>query len=194
MKLKICIIIIFLIELATGSLWIRCQKLADRFYSTNLDSQLKLDELVRNDIGYSTYAARFFHNKILVFGSEIINKYLQFWDIRFDVLFFTIVGCFGILYGFWYLLSKKNKTYKSWIVILVLLALPFIEIGHISLPYQVRIGGILLPFYLFSLFGIWQFIKQHKRFGAAIVMILIIISLWYMLVFQKDIFRNFCYN
>jgi hypothetical protein len=191
---KILIVIIFLIEIASGSLWIRCQKLADRFYASNLDSQLKLDELVRNDVGYATYTARFFHNKMLVFGSELINKYLQFWDIRFNVLFFSIIGYFGIFYGFWQLLRKEKKTYKTWILILLLLVLPFIEIEHVSIPYWERISIVLFPYYFFSLFGIWQFIKQHKKIGVVTVTILIFISIWYMLVFQKDIFRNFCYN
>jgi hypothetical protein len=191
---KILITLIFLIELGSVSLWIRCQKLADRFYLSNLDSQLKLDELVRNDVGYSTYTARFFHNKMLVYGGELINKYTQFWDIRFDVFFFSIIGYFGILYGFWHLLRKEKKTYKTWIIVALLLSLPFIEIGHVSIPYWIRIIILLVPYYLFSLFGIWQFIKKHRRIGITLVTILILISIWYIIVFQKDIFKNFCYN
>jgi hypothetical protein len=194
MKINILIAITLLIEIATGAMWLRCQKLADRFYFSNLDSQLKLDELTRNDLGYSTYIARFFHNKVLVYGSELVNKYLQFWDINFDLFFFSIVGCFGIIYGFWYLFRKEKKTFKIWLLIIALLLLPFVEIEQAPIPFAVRIILVLTPYYIFSLFGIWQFMKRHKKVGALIIGIFIFLSLWYMLVFENDIFKNFCYN
>src|SRR5947199_669682 len=111
MKNKILTAIVLLIETVTGSFWITCQKLADKFYFSSYDVALKLDELVHNDVGYATYTVRFFHNKPSIFSIEILNRYLQFWDIQFDVLYFSIVGYFGILYGFWHVLLKENKTY-----------------------------------------------------------------------------------
>lgn len=194
MTTKLLITLIILLEFATGSLWIRCQKLADKFYANGLDAQLKLEEAVRNDVGYSTVAARFFHNKINVYMTEFLNTYIQFWDIRFDVLFFSIVGFFGILCGFWYMLTNKKKTYKTWLLLVVLMVWPLIEIIRVPLPYWIRIIIILIPFYVFSLYGLWQFLKHHKLLAPVVIIVLIVISAWYLLVFQTEIFMNFCYN
>jgi hypothetical protein len=194
MKNKILTAIVLLIEIVTGSFWITCQKLSDRFYFSSYDVVLKIDELVHNDVGYATYTVRFFHNKLPLYSIEIINRYLQFWDLRFDVLYFSIVGYFGILYGFWHLLRKENKSYKTWAVLIGLLLLPTIEIFHLILPFAARMVVLFVPYYLFSLFGIWQFLKKHKRLGLFVVIGLILLSIWYTAVFQKEIFRNFCYN
>jgi hypothetical protein len=194
MKNSIVTIIALLTELWTGSFWLSCQKLADRFYFSPFDSQLKTGELVHNDAGYSTHIVRFFHNKLSVYGSELFDRYLQFWDIRFGAYFFTIVGYFGILYGFWYLIRKDHKSYKTWTIIIVLLLLPFIEILHVNIPFIARLLILLVPYYIFSLFGIWQFLKKHKKYGVLIISILILLSAWYIFAFEKDILKNFCYN
>lgn len=191
---RLLILAVFILESITYVFWLGCQKITDKFHFSSLDAQLKLDEVIRNDVGYSTQVARFFHNKVNVYGSELFNKYIQFWDIRFMSLFVSIIGCFGIAYGFWHLLTKKNKTYKTWLVLGFLLLIPFIEVIQFGLPYSVRISIILFSFALFSLFGIWQFLKRYKKVGLLIVVILLAISIWHLIVFQKDIFNNFCYN
>lgn len=190
----VLIVITALVELYTLIYWYGCKTLANIFTFSTFDAKLKIDDAVHNDVGFSTNIVRIFHNKAQLYTSEVFNKYINFWDIHFIVLFFTLIGCFGIVCGFWYLLNKNKRTYKVWLLFLGLLILPFIEILPIQIPNWLKVIIILIPYYILSLFGIWQFLRQHKRIGIVIIIFLIIISIWYMLVFQKDIFDNFCYN
>jgi hypothetical protein len=194
MKTNIITALAALIEIGSGFFWLSCQKFADRFYYSPFDSELKLDELVHNDVRYRTYTARFFHNKISVYGNEFANTYLQYFDIRFTLMLFSIVGFFGILCGYWYLFRKKNKTYKTWVIVALLLTLPLIEMTHPPVPFIMRLGAIVVPYYILSIYGIWQFIKHHKKLGIVVVLVLIVLSIWYLAVFEKDILKNFCYN
>jgi hypothetical protein len=190
---KFFIIGILFFEIFLISLWLPCQRIFEKLYFSSFDVLLKLDESIHNDIGYNTFLARFFHNKIIVSSTEIVNKYMLFWDIRSGLLLFSIIGYFGILYGFWTLLTKEKKTIKLWLAICILLLLPLIEIFNLPIPRVIRFVITTGPLYLFSLYGLWQFSIRYKKHGFIILILLAVISIWYFLVMQHDI-TTYCQN
>lgn len=185
---KIIIFIIFVIDAWTTMLWLKCAKFADFFHFSSLDMRLKLEEAVHNDKGFPSLYSRFFHNKVVFFAKEVFANYFHFWDIRFGVVFFSIIGYFGILCGLWYLL--KSKTRYRWLVIIVYLILPFIEVFHSIEPYRLRLILLSVPYYAISLYGIWQFLKFHKDKGFWIVIVLVVFSIWYSYALPKEILLN----
>jgi hypothetical protein len=185
---KVLLIIIIFVELNSLRLWMECQKFADRFEFSSFDVFLKLKEAINNDIGYSTYLVRFFHNKIALTLNQLTIKYLYFWDINFGVLLFSFIGYFGIICGFWYLVESKLKL--KWIILITLLLLPFIEVLKIFNPFQLRFILITAPYFIFSLYGLWQFMKFKGKKGGIFIIVLILMGIWYQLVLQKDIFQN----
>lgn len=183
---KIIISIIFLLELFVAKLWFACRDFSDSFHFSYPKMNLDLLGAVNNDQGFSTAIVRFFHNKPLFLFNQIFARYLHFWDIRFGVMFFSLAGYFGILAGFWYLTKTKNK-YKL-LIFAALLFIPFIEVFSLPLEYKFRFVILSLPYQLLSIFGYWQFTKLHQRRAILFLTILISLSIWYIGVFQKDIF------
>jgi len=191
---KLIIICIFLYELFVVHIWLGCIKLQDTFLFSQFDAQLKTEYAIGNDVGYPPVLARLFHNKIIIYTTEIINKYFSFWNTQFGALFFSIVGYFGIICGFYYLIFRAKKSLKVIGVLVVLLLIPFIQVFNIHIPFMFKLFVLIIPYYLLSAYGLWEFIRLHKRYGVIIVILLFLISLWYGIIFQKDIFVNFCYN
>lgn len=185
---KILISIILLVELLAFRLWFACEKLADSFHISFLDDRLKLEEAIHNDTGYPIQLYRFFHNKVAFTINQVFVNYIHFWDIRFGVMLFSIIGYFGVFIGFWYLTKVKNK-YK-WVIFAVLLLIPLIEIFLLPISYQLRISILVIPYQVLSMFGYWQFIKMHRRRAVVFIVILILISIWYQAAFHNEIFFN----
>lgn len=191
MPQSILIVLTAVIEIVFLQVWSTCHNLSDKFHFSIFDANLKLQEAITNDVGYSTYAARFFHNKVIVYGTEFLNKYILFWDVRFDVLLFSLIGYFGILYGLWLLITTRRNYVKRLIILGIVLLLPLIEIFQLFQPFQVRFVITILPMYVISLFGLWQFMKRYKRKGLISLFVLLLLSLWYGSVLHND-FNNYC--
>ena len=191
---KLLITITVLLQLYILQLWLVCQRFADGFHFSAFDTKLIIEQGIHNDGGTTTHIARFFHNKLDISLTEIIGKYLQFWDFRFLILFISLIGIFGLFSGLWYLVQSKKKRSRIWIIITVLTILPLIEVFKISMPFWLRLFILYLPYVSFSLYGLWQFMQHHTYWGKVIVLILLVISIWYILIFQNDIIGDFCYN
>ena len=188
---KIIIFIALIVGLITLVPWFKCGSFADPLHYSQFDMVLKLHEAVHNDIGFSAFAARAFHNKIALSAILIFNSYLYFWDIRFGALLFSLVGYFGILCGFWYLTKSKMKF--KWWIFSAFIVLPFIEIFHFPLPYHQRLISLTLPYQAFSVFGLWKFIEADKWKRLLFLIILITLSICYYFTFVEEIFLN-CYK
>jgi hypothetical protein len=190
---KILIFGAAVVEIFSVQFWLKCQRFSDMFHFSLLETNLKLVEKVHNDVGYNVFLVRFFHNKLYLGSNEIVNKYLAFFDSNFQALFFSLIGMLGIVCGFWYLVTNKNRRFYKWIIF-ILLALPFIEVFSLPLPFFLKLGLIWLPYSLLSICGLWQFLKQSRLSRRIFVAVLIIISIWYIFVFHGDINAHFCYN
>lgn len=188
----IAIIVTAVIELLTIKLWSACQKLPESLYFSSLDIKLKVEEEINNDAGYGTEIVRFFHNKLTIGFDEIVNKYLSFWNINFQAGFLSLIGLFGVICGFWYLLTNKKKNFLTWITVAILLGLPLLHIFALPLPFEFRIGIIWVAYMSFSLYGLWQFLRRFSKKRLCIVSIIAVLSIWYLIAFQSGIFAYFC--
>lgn len=185
---KIIIIISVFVGLYYFRQWFLCVNFADPVHFSAYDMSLKLIEAVHNDVGFAPNVTRIFHNKVSLGAILISNNYLHFWDVRFATLLFSPVMYFGIWLGFWYL--AKSKIKHKWIILTAILALPFIEVFKINLHYFFRLVLIVAPLFVFSIYGLWNFVRKENWKRNVLLIALIIFSLWYMSVFGSDIFLN----
>jgi hypothetical protein len=191
---KIFVVTAFIIELLAVSEWFVCKQFKDFIHFSSFNQALYLKGLMDNDSGIPFLIVRVFHNKPIVFLDIFVKYYLSFWDDRFLLNLFSVVGCFGIILGIWYLLSRNCKHKKQlWIMLIFLLAFPLVEIlfkPNINFIFKVII--LVLPYQLFSLFGLWQFIKTDKgNFRMALIYCLLFLSIWWINVLQSDV-SNYC--
>ncbi len=182
---KIILFIGVFVIISTVGPFLDCWRFDERIYFSPLEMDLKLIEAVHNDVGYAPNIARIFHNKAQLGAFFVFDSYLYFFDIRFLAPIFSLVGYVGIFWGFWYLFGLKNK-FRQFIISL-LLVLPFIEIFKLIDNTFARALIISVPYFVLSIFGIWQFLKSHKWIGVLVVLILVVLSVWYTDVFGSGI-------
>ena len=185
---KIIILISFFVGVFALRTWFQCVNFADPIHFSSFDMSLKLIEAVHNDVGFAPNVVRIYHNKLSLGIILIFNSYLHFWDIRFMPLLISPVLYFGLWSGFWNLFKSKIKA--KWIIFLVILLLPFVEIFKLDLEYKIRLMIIVIPMFVFSLYGLWKFIEKDKWPKSLLLVLLIIVSIWYIAIFQNDIFFN----
>jgi hypothetical protein len=191
MKNKLLLAVILLIQLNSLKLWFYCRDLADTFHFSTLDMQLKLQEAISNDVGFEPLIVRIFHNKVIVSINEIFKQYIHFFDIRFGAMFFSLVGYFGIVLGFYYLIKVKMRYRR--LVLAFFLLLPFLEVFRLISNFQIRFIVLVVPYVFLSVFGLSSFLVANKKGGAKALVMLIIVSIWYQFILQSDISIN-CFN
>ncbi len=191
---KISVISVFAVELLFMRQWFLCKRFKDYIHFLSTNQSLYLEDLTHGNKGESIILIRLFHNKIIVFITIFSKYYLRFWDERFALNLFSIVGYFGIILGIYYLINRnfKNKKYL-WIAFIFLLILPLFEIiFEPVINFTYKIIFLTLPFQAFSLFGIWQFLKEDKNnLRLIIIFCLIFVSMWWISVLQPDAY-NYC--
>jgi hypothetical protein len=181
----IILIVIFVTQSLSATNWFFHNKLNERFHFSTFEILLKLQEQVYNDVGVDVLIVRFFHNKVTVGISELITKYLAYWESSFLIAILSLSGLFGILCGVWYIYSQK--TASGYMLFLCFILAPFIEIFKLPLPETFRFGVFWLIFSVFSLYGIQQFIKSHGKIGGLVVVIIFLLGLVYSKALAGDI-------
>jgi hypothetical protein len=190
---KIIIIITALIEFATLQGWFVCQRFTDIFHFKSIDVAVQLSTYINSFKGKPMWMGRLFHNKLIQDPLNFLRVYLQFWDVRFGINWFSLVGYFGIFAGLYYIISNKKKTRYHWLALILLAVLPCIEILFApQLPLQVKSVYLWLPFAVFSLYGINQFLSHGniKKRVVIIILLLAISLLW--IFFLPYNFSNYC--
>lgn len=194
MKIRIItLFIVFLIGLITFYRWYSCWLFAPNFYFTPPVLATNVIEATNLDKGLPILVVRMFHNKVLAFPWGILQSIVQFLDIRFLELFLSIVGGVGLYLGFWYLFTKYLKKKVLWGLVGLIIVYCIIEIVHpLSLTYAYRITPLFVLFELFSLFGIWEFLKgKNQTIRYLIVFSLIVLSFLSFLLFPLA-YQDFC--
>lgn len=174
-------------------LWGACNRLADKFHISPFDLQLRLIEAIHNDRGENLMVVRFFHNKVVGFGMDIYRQYLYFWDVKFLLYILSFVGLFGLVYGVWFFFRHKIGDKRLWVLFIVLLVMPLVELlVKINIPLPVHMFALFLPSYLFSLLGIkWFLDGKSKRFRVITLILLALISIAWMVFFAEN-FVEYC--
>lgn len=168
--------------------WFVCKDFTGIFHHSSINLALQLDDYIHAEKGTSLLLTRLFNNKVVIVFLDFFRFYLQFWDVRFGSIWFSLIGYSGILFGFYYLFSAKKKTIYHWIALGLILLLPLIEIygePHVSL--LIKSSYLWLPFSSFSLYGIYQFLSYGNiKKRLIIVSVIIVISLFWFLFLPYD--------
>jgi hypothetical protein len=181
------------LEFLTVKAWYACGTFTGIFHFSSANVQFQLEDYIYTEKGTPLFLTRLFNNKITDYFIALLRYYFQFWDIRFGTFWFSLIGYFGILAGFYYFISLKRKKYYHWLILILLLMLPWFEILHAN-HYSIIIKSLYLwlPYCLFSLFGIYQFLthgQTKKRF--TIFIIILAVSIWW-LVFLPYGMSGYC--
>lgn len=190
---KIIIIITALIEVGTLQTWFVCQGFTDIFHYSSVNLAYQLDTYINPFKGIPLWIVRLFHNKLVQIPINFLRFYLQFWDIRFGSNWFSLIGYFGIFAGFYYLISEKKKKVYHWLALIMLLVLPCIEILlSPQLPIIIKSVYLWIPFIIFSLYGIYQFMThgERKKRSYVVAALLILSLLW--IFFLPHAFSRYC--
>lgn len=154
---------------------------------------LQLQGETSQDLGLPLMVIRFFHNKLIDSFLLVIKTYFRFWDFLFFGELFPFIGSFGILAAGYYFLASKTKRAAYWILFLLFLGLPFMELFlYQIIPFVIRISLFYAVFGFISVLGIWKFTQSSKR-ALLIILILAIISIWWILTADFHL-ANFCYQ
>jgi hypothetical protein len=192
MKEKLLIVTVGIIELMTIKSWLVCHNLQSMMDISSVNTKLQLEDYIHSDTNTSFFVIRFFHNKITGLFINTLDKYLKYWDIRFTSNVFSLIGVLGIFLGLWRVgQSKIKRIYKILIFVLVIVwPLPFsLNVLHISFVYKFLL--FIMPYYILSLFGVWKFIKTHKKYTFTVVILLSLLSIWWFILLPREI-AYFC--
>lgn len=193
-KITIPVIILSgITELMTLRIWWICKNFTDLLHHSSINLNLQIEGYVHAEKGPSLFMTRMFNNKLIDNLIDLLRFYLQFWDVRFGTNWFSLLGYLGIFAGFYYIFSNKEKTIYHWLILIVLSLLPWIEIilePHIAI--LLKSLYLWLPFSLFSLYGIYQYITHGNTIKRlALLGIFIIVSLC-LIFFLPNSFSRYC--
>ena len=182
-KIKYLIIILTaIVEYFTLRAWFVCKSFVDYFHLSSINIGLQIEGYQHAEKGTSLILTRLFNNKLTDTVLDILRVYLQFWDVRFAASWFSLIGYFGIGAGFYYILANKKKHFYHWLMLAIILLLPWIEVlKEPQLSIMIKSLYLWLPFTIFSLYGIYQFLaygQTKKRLW--IVLIILVISIWWI--------------
>lgn len=188
MREKIVVLIVATVEIITLKSWMVCHNFRSMMDISSVNTRLQLEDYIHNDTNTSLFVIRLFHNKVVGFAVNILDKYLKFWDIRFTSNVFSLVGVFGIALGFWYLLMAKIKLVYKVPLLCLLVIWPMPDaLNLVHLPFLSKLLLFTFPYYLLSCLGIYQFIRRYKLYGILVVGVLILLSLWWLVLLPKEV-------
>lgn len=170
------------IEFLTVKAWYVCTSFTGIFHYSASNLQLQLEDYIYTEKGTPLVLTRLFNNKITDNFLALLRYYLQFWDIRFGTFWFSLIGYFGIFAGFYYFISLKKKKYYHWLFLIILFILPWLELYSFHLSIAIKSIYLWLPYVLFSIFGIYQFLT-HGKFKKRIIIIVLLalLSIWWLI-------------
>lgn len=188
----ILLALIILVEIFTIKSWFVCNKFADFFHFSLLDLSLRVDEAVHTDGGVTVAGVRLFHNKAIGTMIDVFRDFLHYWDIVFLENFLSLVGVVGILFAFWYLFQKSKKKPYIIAIFLFVVVIQFVEIFLMpNVNFSIKAVLLFVPLAIITLVGWNEYIEKNKKIGMWVTLIICFISIWWLLVFQDNIF-SYC--
>jgi hypothetical protein len=154
---------------------------------------LQLKGETGQDYGLPLLLIRFFHNKPVDGFLLTVKTYFRFWDFLLFGELLPFLGSFGILSAGYYFFASKTKRTLHWIIFLLFLIMPLMELFLYSrVPFIIRIGLFYTFFASVSLIGLWKFTLSQK-WAWVLILILAIISIWWLLIADFHL-ATFCYQ
>jgi hypothetical protein len=191
---RLLLLITVEIELAVLVFWLfHCNNFQEILHVSFWQLALQLKGEAGQDFGLPLLIIRLFHNKPIDALLLIIKTYFRFWDFLFTGGLFPLIGSFGILAAGYYFFASTVKRTWQWILFILFLVLPFIELFlYAKIPFLIRIGLFYAVFGFISVLGIKKFALSQK-WGFIILTILVAISLWWFAIADFRL-ANFCYQ
>lgn len=189
---KVLIIVALVIELFSITRWQGCWLFKDIFYFTLPTLSARVIDAINLNRGMPFLLTHIMHNKILYFFWGSLQILLQYFDARFLREFIGIIGFFGVVFAIWYLFTSLRKNFYLWGLFLFCLIISFIEM--IFQPNIIYIWKLLIfgsAFQLFSLIGLWQFLKHKNKKRYFFIALLLIISILTLILFPLS-YQAFC--
>lgn len=169
-----------------------CKNYNGNFHFENHVISFHLNELIQTEESTSITITRFFHNKISVFIFDLFSRYLQFFNIFYLINILSIFGVFGLFYFYFSIFKEEkiNKFFKFFSIILLLI--PFLEIFQFNKHvFVIKIIMLIIPYQIASFLGILFFIRKGDFIKILICSLLILLSIGWFIVFNKEIL-SFC--
>lgn len=192
MKRALVVLVGWGVEIFAFQRWFACWLFKENFYFTPSNLTTQIINATNADKGMPLFVIRALHNKVLGLGWGLSQSLLQYWDIRFLEEFIGIIGAIGVGFGIWYFFTKRRKNYFLWIVFLLGMILPIIEMffqPHIQYAWVLYIFGFI--FQALSLYGLWNFLKKGTIWRYLFIIFLIVMSVLMLLLFPLA-YQNFC--
>lgn len=187
------VILIFLITLFGYLLktHLSCANYNGNFHYSSHVVSFHLNELISGERQVPIFIVRLFHNKITIFLFDIFNRYIQFFNIFYLINIIGLAGLFGLFYFYFYFFAyTENRFIKIFAVFILLL--PFLEIFQLTKQtFFLKMLYLILPYQTIALVGFFFFLKQNKRISYIIYFLLLLMSIGWIIVFQRESL-NFC--
>jgi 4-amino-4-deoxy-L-arabinose transferase-like glycosyltransferase len=167
------------------------------------ETQLVLEEQIREDQSTPPFIARTFHNKIVNYGHTLLHNYSEYLTLDFllfngvepprmqiaDAGLFYIWQMPFLLIGLYVLVRKRNNKsvllISWWLILLLPAAFTANEIPHV---YRALI--VLPPMLIILAIGIYTccsyVILKRSRFLMIIAALLLILSVWELFYYQHQ--------
>lgn len=181
MKKYIILGIIITIQIFAFRVWTLCKFFGDYFHLSTYDLSLRINESINNDHGMSLSLIRVLHNKVIGILFDLFRHYMHFWDISFLVYVFSFTGIFGLVLGVWYI--TKLSRIKRTSIFTFLLVIPFIEIlKNPDMGYMIKIIVYSLPYLVVIIYGYLKYLENLTRQKLITLLVLGIMSIWWIMV------------
>ena len=188
------VILIFLVILFAYLLktHLSCSNYNGNFHYSFYVNSFHLNELISSEDQVPIFVARLFHNKITIFLFDIFNRYIQFFNVNYLINILGLAGLFGLFYFYYSISAFKAGRKIVRIFAIVTLLLPFLEIFQLTKQtFFLKILYLILPYQAITLMGFSFFLKQNKPISYAIYFLLLLMSIGWIMVFQREAL-NFC--
>jgi hypothetical protein len=189
---KILIVIAFLVELFSIARWHSCWLFQPNFYFTLPTLLARTIDTINLNKGMPVLLTHLMQNKIVYLILGGLQTLFEYWDIRFLKEFIGIVGAIGIIFALWYLITKFRRNILLWVLFMICLILSSIEMFfQPNVPYIWKLIAFGSAFQLFSLFGLWQFLKDKSNKRYFFIIIILFISILSFVLFPLG-YQLFC--
>lgn len=184
------ILISALIEIVTVFKWLSHCKDFQGLYHINLNLVMReLNGELSLDKNLPFVVIRLFHNKFIDTLFASLRFYFTLLDFILTKLL-SLTAFAGVILSLWYFFENKSKKIFHWIVLVFVIALPFIDVFFPKVPFVLRVSLYALTFGGISLYGIGKFVKEQK-YAVSVWGIVILISLLFLFFSYFD-FPKYC--
>lgn len=170
-----------------------CKDWTGIFHLSFNEVNIHVNSLIYNDVNTSQFLIRVFHNKLVILLFNLFNRYVQFWNINYLISILSFAGFFGLLYGYWNVITNKIRSRAILFLSFFIIVIPFFEIIlQPKINFWFKMLYLVIPYILFSFIGYENFARTYKKKNVIIlhVLFLLLTSGW---IYTNSLFANsFC--